>query len=205
MEMKKYRNIIFDIGNVLLDYRWKEMLMDFGLPEDEAFRVGSQMFGDTDNSWRAFDLGATEEEMIDMYCKMYPADTEAIQWFLHHGEYMHVARPAVWKQVHELKKCGYRIYLLSNYPKPLFEKHMEYADFMKDIDGLMVSYMIHQGKPDRAIYEALFEKYGLKPQECLFFDDRLENVEGADRVGMDAVQVLSKEQLMQELQKLIDA
>ena len=38
--MKKYDNIIFDVGDVLLEYRWKQMLMDYGLSEEEAIRVG---------------------------------------------------------------------------------------------------------------------------------------------------------------------
>lgn len=201
--MKKFKNIIFDVGEVLLDYRWKEMLMDYGLPEDEAFRVGSQVFKDPDNSWRAFDMGATEEEMIELFCKKYPADAEAVTWFIRHGEYMHVARPKVWKLVHTLKENGYGIYLLSNYPETLFKKHTQYADFMDDIDGLMVSYMIKEAKPDRAIYDALCQKYGLNAQECLFFDDRIENVDGAKRAGMDAIQVISQEQLIEELEKLI--
>ncbi|MDO5541226.1 MAG: HAD family phosphatase [Eubacteriales bacterium] len=201
--MKRFKNIIFDVGDVLLEYRWKEMLMDYGLSEDEAFRVGAQVFKDPDNSWRAFDMGATEEEMIDLYCKKYPADSEAVTWFIRHGEYMHVARPKVWKLVHELKEHGYNVYLLSNYPETLFKKHTQYADFMNDIDGLMVSYMINQAKPDRAIYDALCQKYGLNAQECLFFDDRMENVDGAKNAGMDAIQVVSQEQLIGELKKLI--
>ena len=38
------KNLIFDVGGVLFDYRWKEMFMDYGLDEDNAIRVGTQMF-----------------------------------------------------------------------------------------------------------------------------------------------------------------
>lgn len=201
--MKKYKNIVFDVGDVLLEYRWKDMLMDFGLSQEDALRVGGYMFKDTDHSWRAFDLGASPEEMIEFYCKKHPGDEEAITWFISHGEYMHVPRPKIWKLVRKLKECGYHIYILSNYPEVLFKKHTEYADFMREIDGLMVSYMIKKAKPDAAIYHALLEKYDLKAEECLFFDDRPENVEGARAVGMDAIQVISGEQLKGELEWLI--
>ncbi len=53
---------------------------------------------------------------------------------------MPVARPPVWELVHELKKQVMGVYLLSNYSEELFKKHTEYADFMNDIDGLIVSY-----------------------------------------------------------------
>lgn len=95
------------------------------------------------------------------------------------------------------------MYLLSNYSEELFKKHTEYADFMNDIDGLIVSYMVHKAKPDPAIYAALCEKYELNPSECLFFDDRLENVQAAISYGMQAKRVLSKEGLVEDLEKIV--
>lgn len=201
--MKIYKNIVFDVGGVLLDYRWQQMLQDYGLSMEEADRVGRKTFDDPDGLWREYDRGVlTQEEVIAAYAERYPADEEVIRWFISHGEYMHVARPKVWKKVHELKEKGYRIYLLSNYSEDLFKKHTEYADFMKELDGLIVSYMIKKVKPDPAIYHALCEKYGLIPEECLFFDDREENVKAAIAYGMDAIQVISAEGLLQDLDKL---
>lgn len=198
------KNIVFDVGDVLLDYRWKEMLMDFGLSEADAIRVGRALFDDEDNLWKNYDLGTmTEEEIIQAYCKKYPGDAEAIRWFVTHGEYMHVPRPAIWKLVHELKEAGYHLYILSNYPEKLFRKHTEYADFMAEMDGIMVSYMINKAKPDAAIYEALCEKYSLVREECLFFDDREENVRGAIAVGMAAKRVLSAAGLKKDLEELL--
>ena len=193
------KNLIFDVGGVLFDYRWKEMFMDYGLDEDNAIRVGTQMFNDPDRTWDIFDLGIkSDEEITDIFCKKYPGDEDVIRWFIRHGEYMQVPRPKVWKKVHELKQkgfipvlahVGYKIYILSNYPESLFKKHTEYADFMDDIDGLMVSYMIHKAKPAEDIYKALCDKYGLDRSESIFFDDRSENVEGAIKFGMKSVKI----------------
>lgn len=203
--MKKYKNIIFDVGDVLLKYRWRDMLADYGLDEESVERVGNELFHDPDGLWQAFDLAVmTEDEIAAEYCRKYPADAEAISWFISHGEYMHVAMPKVWKAVHELKKAGYKIYLLSNYPENLFKKHTQYADFMKDIDGLTVSYMINIAKPDRRIYENLCKKYRLTPSECLFFDDRQINVDGAIACGMAAKRVTTQEKLLADLDKLIN-
>ena len=123
---------------------------------------------------------------------------------MEHGEYMHIARADVWERAHTLKKCGYNIYLLSNYPESLFKKHTQYADFMKDIDGLMVSYMINITKPDLRIYEALCSKYSLDKSKSIFFDDRKENIIAARKFGIDAAEVISKEFLLNELDKLIN-
>ena len=202
--MKKPKNIIFDVGDVLLDYRWQQMLMDYGLDEAEAYRVGRELFDDPDGLWHEYDLGVkSQEEIIQEFEQKHPKDAEVIRWFISHGEYMHVARPAIWKLVHQLKEVGYHLYILSNYPEILFRKHTQYADFMDDMEGMVVSYMIHVGKPERVVYQTLCDRYGLNKEECLFFDDRAENVQGAIDFGMRAKRVLSAKGLAADLEELL--
>ena len=202
--MKKPKNIIFDVGDVLLDYRWQQMLMDYGLDEAEAYRVGRELFDDPDGLWHEYDLGVkSQEEIIQEFEQKHPKDAEVIRWFISHGEYMHVARPAIWKLVHQLKEAGYHLYILSNYPEILFKKHTQYADFMDDMEGMVVSYMLHVGKPERVVYQTLCDRYGLNKEECLFFDDRAENVQGAIDFGMRAKRVLSAKELAADLEELL--
>ena len=202
--MKKPKNIIFDVGDVLLDYRWQQMLMDYGLDEAEAYRVGRELFDDPDGLWHEYDLGVkSQEEIIQEFEQKHPKDAEVIRWFISHGEYMHVARPAIWKLVHQLKEVGYHLYILSNYPELLFKKHTQYADFMDDMEGMVVSYMLHVGKPERVVYQTLCDRYGLNKEECLFFDDRAENVQGAIDFGMRAKRVLSAKGLAADLEELL--
>ena len=202
--MKKPKNIIFDVGDVLLDYRWQQMLMDYGLDEAEAYRVGRELFDDPDGLWHEYDLGVkSQEEIIQEFEQKHPKDAEVIRWFISHGEYMHVARPAIWKLVHQLKEAGYHLYILSNYPEILFKKHTQYADFMDDMEGMVVSYMLHVGKPERIVYQTLCDRYGLNKEECLFFDDRAENVQGAIDFGMRAKRVLSAKGMAVDLEELL--
>ena len=202
--MKKPKNIIFDVGDVLLDYRWQQMLMDYGLDESEAYRVGRELFDDPDGLWHEYDLAVkSQEEIIQEFEQKHPKDAEVIRWFISHGEYMHVARPAIWKLVHQLKEAGYHLYILSNYPELLFKKHTQYADFMDDMEGMVVSYMLHVGKPERIVYQTLCDRYGLNKEECLFFDDRAENVQGAIDFGMRAKRVLSAKGLAVDLEELL--
>lgn len=195
------KNIIFDVGDVLLEYRWKDMLMDYGLSEAEAIRVGTLMFDDP--LWRQLDYGKSEKEVILEYQQKYPKDKEVTKWFITNGEYMHVKREDVWEKVHKLKQIGYHLYILSNYSKDLFDKHTKGASFLEDMDGTVVSYQVGAIKPEKAIYEYLFETYQLSPQDCFFLDDRLENIEAAKELGMDGVQIKSREQLLALLDTLI--
>ena len=196
------KNIIFDVGDVLLEYRWKDMLKDYGLPDAEAYKVGNLMFND--NLWHEFDLAnMTRDEIVGQYLKNYPDYAEVMQWFMTHGELMHVKREDVWEKAQKLKEKGYGIYILSNYSQELFEKHTKDAPFISLADGVVVSYQIHITKPDEKIYRYLLDKYNLKAEECIFFDDREENTEAARKLGIEAITVTSKEFLLDELDKLL--
>ena len=198
------KHIIFDVGEVLLEYRWKEMLTDdYELEESYANRLGIQIF--EDSLWKDFDANtAAKEEIIRQYEQKYPEDAKHIRWFIEHGELMKVARPDVWERVHKLKQAGYQIYLLFNYSEDLFTKHTKDAPFLKDIDGMVVSYQVHLLKPDMRIYQCLCDKYELEPENCIFFDDRQENVDAANTFGMEAYTVTSKEYLLEQLDSLLE-
>ena len=85
--MKKYENIILDVGNVLLEYRPDRMLQDYGLNENDAKRVCDELFNDSDDLWHIFDLATmTDEEIKNAYCKKHPNDAKAISFLMEHGE-----------------------------------------------------------------------------------------------------------------------
>ncbi len=197
------KNIIFDIGEVLLGYRWNYVLEQSGLSAAEGIRVGNLIFDDP--IWNELDAGNLSfAEAKRSYIEKYPADEKALLFFLDHPEMMPLAREDIWAYLPKLKAAGYRLYLLSNYSEELFAVHTKDRPFFAYMDGGVISYQIHVCKPDPKIYEALLAKYGLNPRECVFFDDRIENVDGAIAVGIAAVHVKKKEVLMQELERLLD-
>ena len=197
------KNLIFDVGNVLLEYRWNQMLLDYGLSKEEAAVAGPLFF--EHDIWKELDYGnISVEEVICLYEKALPQYAGLIRWFLTNLELMPIARKDVWEKVHALKKKGYKIYLLSNYNKDFFDTHTKGADFLNDIDGKVVSYEIHKIKPDPAIYEYLLEKYDLKPEESVFFDDRLENTEAAEKLGIKSYTITSKEYLLDVLDMFLN-
>ncbi len=197
------KNLIFDIGYVLIEYHWRKMLTDHGLSTEEAERIGWEMF-DSETWWKHLDGGLVDlEGAIAEYREQFPEDFETIEWFMRHPELMHEFRPEVWEKVMKLKKAGYKIYLLSNYSEHLLAAHTKGTGILENVDGAIISYRVHAIKPDPAIYRALLDTYGLKPEECLFFDDRADNVQGAIDAGMHSTQILSREMINEELQKLL--
>ena len=199
------RNLVFDVGGVLLEYRWQDMFRQQGLSEEEIGELEQVLFRDEIWAWK-LDTGAiTVAQAIVEFREKGVPHPEEVTWFLEHIEEMSVPRPEIWQQVVDLKAKGYHIYLLSNYSQEMFEKHTKGAAFLKVLDGGVISYQIHAIKPDHEIYETLLKRYGLKPEECVFLDDRLENVEGGKRAGMEAVQITSREMLHGLLNQILEA
>ncbi len=198
------KNLVFDIGGVLLQYRWRDMFREYGLSEEESERVGWQVFNS--EAWTLkFDRGTIDhEELIKELAETYPADAAPMEWFVRHGDEMKIERREIWDLVGNLKEKGYKIYLLSNYSEYLSKLHFRDAEFMNYLDGEVISYEPHFVKPEPEIYHYLVDKYQLNMEECLFFDDRLENVKGAHAVGMDAVVVTSREMLGETLQYMLN-
>lgn len=198
------KNIIFDVGSVLIGYRWKDMCLEAGWEEEKAEKIGRGFF--LSPLWPDFDAGLVGTgELVESIAEKYPELREDARWFIDSGKKMIIERPKVWERVKELKEKGFGLYLLSNYSEELFAVHTEGLPFVELVDGGVISYQIHEIKPNPAIYRHLLQKYQLKPEECLFFDDRPENTEAARKLGMAAVTVEdgSEELLLQELEKLL--
>lgn len=188
------RNIIFDVGDVLLSYRWEAMLTeDRGLSKERAHLIAGHMFSSP--YWGIMDLGTeTEEEVLFHWGQSFPDEVNDMRWFITHCDLMPVARPQVWEAVHRLKEKGYSLYILSNYSDYLFSCHTKGRPFIADMDGALVSYMIHRKKPDPYIYTSLLDRYQLKADESFFYDDRAENTAAAEALGIRSFTVPKNDQ-----------
>ena len=82
-----------------------------------------------------------------------------------------------------VKEKGYGLYVLSNAAIEFFQYFPRQID-MDFFDGIVVSAEVHMLKPEIEIYRYLLESHHLKPQECLFIDDREDNVKGAEKAGL---------------------
>lgn len=196
------KNIIFDMGDVLLEYRWAEALRDIGETPEEAERISAEAVNS--RLWPLMDLGIlSTKETAEKLSILYPEDRRQITWFFSHPEHLVVTRPEVWEKLYRLKEQGYGIYVLSNYCSEFWKAHVEPQPFFEKLDGFVVSYVVHRLKPDEVMYRTLLERYGLKPEECCFFDDRTENVRGGMKLGIAGVPVTGRKFLNEMLEKLI--
>lgn len=194
------KNIVLDIGNVLVHFRWYELMVELGFNEEVIERLKEGMV--CNHLWCELDRGVmSDEQVIEGFKENCIGYEEYIDEFLgHKSEIIETFEYAkVW--IKDLKERGYKIYLLSNYPRTFFECHLKGKfDFLSFVDGRVVSGYVQMVKPEKKIYEHLLEKYGLKAEECIFIDDTECNIFAAREVGMNGIVFKSYEQTIKELE-----
>lgn len=180
------RNIVFDMGKVLLDYEALAVCYAYTDREEDVELLGKELF--FSEEWILLDRGViTEEEALMRMDPRLPDERMrkmAADCLAHWHEYNLRPTAGMEELVRSLKEKGYRIYLLSNASHRLRVYEAEIPGHQY-FDGTIVSAEEKLLKPEPAIYERLFEKYGLLPEECFFIDDRPENVDGGKACGMD--------------------
>ncbi len=99
----------------------------------------------------------------------------------------------------ELKRHGILTAILSNMGDNVLENMKREFDWLPRFDVLVWSYQLRMAKPDPAIYRHVLKELGTRPEETLFLDDRLVNVEAAQALGFKAIQFLNVEKLRADL------
>ena len=195
------RNIIFDVGNVLVEYSWERMLKALHIMGEAYDAVAkatalSPMWNELDRSL------LSDEEILAGFIQNAPAYEKEIRLVWDNiPESIH-CYPYSVSWVQGFKKKGYGTYILSNYSKRGFEMTQKELPFVADMDGVVFSFEVKMTKPEPEIYQVLLEKYQLKPEECVFMDDNEKNVIAAEKAGIHAIWFKSKEQAEGELEKL---
>jgi putative hydrolase of the HAD superfamily len=153
--------------------------------------------------WDELDLGIQpEEDALEAGCNAVPEYADEIRAMWENN--IKAIRPYDYcvDFVKGLKDKGFKVFLLTNYPVKLFDESVATSfPFYDLIDGKVVSSHINIIKPSEGIYKALFEKYDLKAEECVFFDDRQRNVDAANRLGMHAFVFEGYEKALKDFEK----
>lgn len=105
----------------------------------------------------------------------------------------------MWDWIDQLRTAGKRVAILSNMPRDLGEALRERTDKLSHFDFVTLSYEVRSVKPEPAIYEHCLEGLGTAPGNTLFLDDRIANVQGAELLGIRAVQFTSRDEVLLRL------
>ena len=196
------KNIIFDVGKVLVSYEPDEYMKSLGLDQETMDAINGAMF--QNKLWDMFDQGLfSSEECLEKFIEGAPKyETEIRQIYATVGKTVKMY-PYSMEWIQELKDKGYNIYILSNYSQHMMKQTKRKLRFLSLVDGAVFSYECKLLKPSVKIYEYLCQKYHLNCSECVFVDDRMENVEGAQRSGILAMQFKDYAQGKQQLTEML--
>ena len=181
------KNIVFDMGGVILDFNLKKTVTQEFAPEYHDV-IYEHVFGEN-SVWKTLDEGIyTFDQVIPGILEKLPPEIhEKISAMVtDFYDYM-PPFPETYELIKELKEKGYKIYLLSNATPRFFDRYLDIPAF-EYFDGLFISALYKLLKPNREIYEAFCNKFSLDPTECFFIDDLEANIEGAKKYGMQGFQ-----------------
>lgn len=195
------KNIIFDVGMVLVDFNWRRVLEKLGMGGELLERVADATV--RSKMWNEYDRSRLrDEEILEAFVASAPELEKEIRLFWEHVADTITQYPYAVSWVKEWKEKGYRCYILSNYAKRTYELTKEALSFENLMDGVLFSYETHQTKPEPEIYQTLLARFGLNPEESVFLDDNAANVAAARELGIHAIQFATREAAVEELKKL---
>ena len=181
------KNVIFDYGNVLIDWNPAYLFLPvFGGDEEKC-----RFFTDNvcNREWfTRMDRGESMDVCVAELQARYPQYADAVamfrdRWF----EMCHGELPGMFELIQDLKGKGVGVYGLTNWPAETFTEARRRFRTLASIDNYVVSSSVKLAKPEPAIYQLLLSKYNLTPEECVFIDDRKDNVDAAKALGMSGI------------------
>ncbi|MBR5443116.1 MAG: HAD family phosphatase [Paludibacteraceae bacterium] len=190
------KNVIFDFGCVLV-YWSQHNLYDthFGSKEKTDWFVDNICTWEWNNQT---DLGKSFAESVAEKVAEYPEwETEIRMYWERWEDMLNGEVPGMKEWICELKNAGYKVYGLSNWSHETFPMIKDKYEAFSMMDGIVMSGEELIAKPDLRIYKILLERYGLKAEECVFIDDRKENIIAGEQVGIRGIIFEDCEQVKQ--------
>ncbi|NQV17578.1 MAG: HAD family phosphatase [Armatimonadetes bacterium] len=195
MEIK---NVIFDLGKVLIDFNFSSFWESIGAEKCERFldeaqepillfeagKISKQQFLNEIQTTYNFDMNMQDFEKI--WCDVFSEKSQMIE---------------MAKKINK----KYEIFIFSNTDEihfPYIWKKFPSIHFFKE--NLMLSYEIGSVKPDLDSYERALNKFDLKFEECLFIDDRPINIQVAESLGMKGILHKEYEDTKERISEILD-
>lgn len=194
------KNIIFDVGNVLL--KWDPAyIISCVFPACSDPKGHIQKFttvmADTDAG--KFDLNFGKQILQEQLTTNKEKIEELINVFLHS---LTMLPQSIALLKHLAANTKYSVFCLTNMSCEVFAFLSQQYDFWRLFKGIVVSAEIKMAKPDPKIYHYLLDKYNLSPHECVFMDDLLDNVVTAKKMGIHGIHFTNIDTAKAELRKL---
>ena len=196
------RNIIFDLGKVIINYNQKQIINNFTKKEEEIKYIYDEIFHAPE--WELMDIGdITNEEAIDVINKRNEFKYQKLtEEFLHEWYKKQQINRDIVEIAKILKKNGYNLFVLSNMANLTYE-YFKNDEFFSLCTGIIISAHEHLIKPDEKVFRLLLDKYKLNAEECLFIDDdpSEQNYKTANKIGIQGRRIIPNQ--AEDVRKLL--
>ncbi|MGE8434329.1 HAD family hydrolase [Chryseobacterium joostei] len=195
----KIKNIIFDFGGVLMDWNPRYFFKDY-FKDDEKMEYFLENIAQ--DEWNIEqDRGRTLAEGTEIQVKKFPEWEKEIRAYYDNWTVMLKSDiPQNVEVLRKLKNTEYHLFGLTNWSAETFPYALENYDFFQIFDGkIVVSGTEKLIKPDPKIWYVLLERYNIQAGESVFIDDNPKNIEMAQSLGFETIQVTPETNLEQEL------
>ena len=191
------KNIIFDFGNVLVQWHPELIYKEHFGDEAKAWWFLRHV---ADNEWRGrIDAGESSDACIRELKAKYPEYVDAVELYQSRWKEMLTDEvPGMRELLTEVLK-KYEVFGLTNWSMETFPEARERFGILQMIDRYVVSAEEHLIKPDPRLFQVLLDRYQLKAKDCIFIDDNPDNVAAACRMGMHGIHFIGADDLRQKL------
>lgn len=194
-----YKNIIFDLGGVVVDFNPRDFLLDYFMNKTAEDEVYDLTFGSKE--WEELDAGrisraAANRIMLENAART--GRTFEVQTVINEWEKILRTNKDTVKIMMQLKLAGFNLYYCSNIAADTFEQ-IRQREFFLLFDGGIASCDVYVNKPDPQIYTMLMQKYHLVYEETIFVDDNRANAQAAYNLGITGIQYKNKKSFTRAL------
>ncbi|WP_318416236.1 HAD family hydrolase [Photobacterium leiognathi] len=196
------RNVIFDFGAVLFQWKPLHIVQTFTQSVDEQNILMREVLAHPD--WLELDRGTMLiAEEIPKFAARTNISVQRMEDFFSHIQLSLEKIPETEALFFKLLDQNYPLYYLTNMCSAFFETLYEKHHFISFFDGGVVSGKELTMKPEPEIFHLLCERYGLVPHECLFIDDHYPNIETAKALGFNTVLFTPTQNCIDEIEEIL--
>jgi putative hydrolase of the HAD superfamily len=196
------RNVIFDLGGVVLDWNPAGIVALFEPVLERQAALRHALFGHAD--WRMFDRGGLSESELIQRLQLRLGSTQAeVEAILDAIRNSLVEKPETVELLRALQARGTPLYCLSNMPAAIYTHLRQRHNFWDAFSGIVISGEIQMMKPEPEVFMHLLETFNLRAEESVFIDDLPANVESARQVGLHAICFKDAAQCRRELDQIL--
>ena len=196
------KNIVYDFGGVLVQYNFMSFFKELMKSESKAKWFLHNVFTAELNA--EMDRGVYDPNFFfELQKKVWPEYRDTLDTFdKRYSDIFTHETEGMRQSMLDMKARGYRLLGLSNWSARVHDV-MSKFDIFEILEDHLISKDVHQLKPDAEIYHSFINKFGVKAEECVFIDDKPENIKSARRVGMYGIVFSNTRQMMHELEPLL--